>query len=692
MGHEYIPAPRTLACHLVWLGLCLILCAAAAPSTSSAAIVIENNNFAGNSFTGTGPLRIKLTEAIGERSNRIECTNSTLSGTVTSPIPDSHANITSWTMTGCTAYNGSVPYPGTAPTQVLNLASLPPIEAVSKNLVTFKKPASGTVKVHTEYFKGGSLCEATVELSTTGYNYTSGASANQLSTLQWEFYTTPSFDPNECLNGGTAEFEPKYSFQDPQFEVVERNYQPPTIQTRPASSSTKTDATLTGAIAPNGLPTQYHFEYGLTSSYGTKVPVPDGSLSANLSTTQLVSRTLTGLQSGTTYYYRLVASNAMGTTPGPPQTFTTPSLWTTIPSPNPEGSSANRLESVSCEPSSTNMCMSVGKSTVAGTEKVLAERWNGSSWALSAPLVPSGATASSLNGVACPTTTSCRAVGTYKTSAGTFSLAEHWNGTAWTIVPTENGAGASSTVLTELSCTSANVCTAVGYAITGGVATPVAESWNGTSWSMQTVPLPPNSTGSVLESVSCQGTGFCMAVGRYTETGGQQVRPFSVAWNGSNWSMKTVPDPEASWKDELLDVDCTSTALCTAAGVSIVSGAGGGWLTLLVRWNGTAWVTQTSPNPPSSGVFWGVDCVNASSNPCNAVGWWTIGTPTPAGTTGFTLASRWNGTAWALESTPNPSGSKTNILLDVSCRVTTCVATGSSTNAAGASTTLAQQR
>lgn len=688
-------APSTSSFGSLWICFLLSLCVtfASVQSTAAAAVVIENNNFAGTSFTGTGPLRIKLTEAIGGRSDRIECTHSTFSGTVTSPIPDARAKITSWTMTGCNVYlnNGSVPS-GTAPTQMLNLANLPPVEAISKTSVRVYKPSNGPITVKTEYFRGNNLCTAWVELDTSGYTYTPGASANQLSALWWEFYSTPPFDPSDCLNGGTVEFESRYSFPDPQFEVVERNYQAPTIQTRYASSPTKTSATLTGAITPNGLPTQYHFEYGPSSSYGTKVPVPNGSIGSNLSVAQLVSHTISGLQAGTTYYFRLTASNAKGTTTGPPQTFTTPALWTTLPTPNPEGASLNRLESVSCEPSSTNMCMAVGQTTVAGSEKVLAERWNGSSWALSTPLLPAEATVSSLNGVACPTATSCRAVGTYKTVNGAYSLAEHWNGTAWSIVPTANAPGASSTVLTDVSCPSGtSVCTAVGHTVTGSVATPIAERWNGTNWSMQTVPLPPNSSGSVLESVACQGTGFCMAVGRYTETGGQQVRPFSVAWNGTNWSTKTVPDPEASWKDQLSDVDCTTTTLCTAAGFSI--GSPPGWLTMVVRWNGTAWVTQPSPNPPDSGVFWGIDCVNASSNPCNAVGWWASGTNQPAtGITGFTLASRWNGAAWALESTPNPSNSKTNILLDVSCRVSTCIAVGSSTNASGASTTLSQQR
>jgi hypothetical protein len=80
------------------------------------------------------------------------------------------------------------------------------------------------------------------------------------------------------------------------------------------------DATLLAAITPGGNDTSYHFEWGLTSSYGNTTPTgksPAGEDPA------AVSAVLGGLAAGVTYHYRLVATNTVGTTQGSDQTFTT---------------------------------------------------------------------------------------------------------------------------------------------------------------------------------------------------------------------------------------------------------------------------------------------------------------------------------------------------------------------------------
>jgi trimeric autotransporter adhesin len=88
-----------------------------------------------------------------------------------------------------------------------------------------------------------------------------------------------------------------------------------------------TSATLNATIYPYGADTHYHFEYGPTISYGTKVPVPDGDAgAAAFPTTVTEMQAITGLSPNTTYHYRLVASNEVGPATGPEaadKTFTT---------------------------------------------------------------------------------------------------------------------------------------------------------------------------------------------------------------------------------------------------------------------------------------------------------------------------------------------------------------------------------
>ncbi len=101
---------------------------------------------------------------------------------------------------------------------------------------------------------------------------------------------------------------------------------PPPIPTTESYSLVPTkSAQLKGSVDPNYGETHYYFQYGETSAYGNVTPTePAGSGGEPVP----VSSTVSGLKSGTTYHYRLVAYNAKGTTNGNDQTFTTPSLPT----------------------------------------------------------------------------------------------------------------------------------------------------------------------------------------------------------------------------------------------------------------------------------------------------------------------------------------------------------------------------
>ena len=83
---------------------------------------------------------------------------------------------------------------------------------------------------------------------------------------------------------------------------------------------TSDSATVTGEVQGNGQATTYWFQYGTTTGYGDQT-APAGAPSGD--GPQPVSGTLDDLSPGTTYHYRLVASNGTGTTLGSDQTLTT---------------------------------------------------------------------------------------------------------------------------------------------------------------------------------------------------------------------------------------------------------------------------------------------------------------------------------------------------------------------------------
>jgi len=94
---------------------------------------------------------------------------------------------------------------------------------------------------------------------------------------------------------------------------------PPIVTTNPATLIARFSARLNGSVNPHGLTTTFHFQYGLTTSYG--LTTPPQNRSGN--TPQNVSANISGLMANRVYHFRIVASNARGTRFGADRTFTT---------------------------------------------------------------------------------------------------------------------------------------------------------------------------------------------------------------------------------------------------------------------------------------------------------------------------------------------------------------------------------
>lgn len=84
----------------------------------------------------------------------------------------------------------------------------------------------------------------------------------------------------------------------------------PTLKVAAASAVTTQSAQLNATLNPNGSQTSYHFNYGPTSALGLTTTVR--SVAAGTRTIHITAD-LTHLQSGTTYFYDVVAQNAGGT-------------------------------------------------------------------------------------------------------------------------------------------------------------------------------------------------------------------------------------------------------------------------------------------------------------------------------------------------------------------------------------------
>ncbi len=94
----------------------------------------------------------------------------------------------------------------------------------------------------------------------------------------------------------------------------------PAATTGPATSIGARSAIVSGTVDPGGKGTTWSIEYGTTSAYGSR---SDARSAGNGTSAVDVTHQLTGLSTGVTYYYRVVASNDDGTSRGAGMTFTT---------------------------------------------------------------------------------------------------------------------------------------------------------------------------------------------------------------------------------------------------------------------------------------------------------------------------------------------------------------------------------
>jgi hypothetical protein len=292
--------------------------------------------------------------------------------------------------------------------------------------------------------------------------------------------------------------------------------------------------------------------------------------------------------------------------------------WTVLSPPVPRGAKSAQLFDVSC--ASSTRCMAAGRYTTAsGLTTTFSESWNGKKWAIPRTPTPAGTRRSSLRGISCPSKSSCVTVGAFADNKSFKTLAERWNGRAWSIQKTPNPAASANSELVTVSCTSSRACIAVGDFVdrTTGTVKALAELWNGQTWAIQELPLPSGSLRSQLVGVSCAGPSTCEAIGYYTNSTGASVG-FAEGWSGSRWTMQTTAAPAGATQVAMIDVACTSGTGCTAVGQAI--NRRGTETTLAETWDGTTWRLQGTPTPRGAtrSLFNAVACRLSTS--CVAVG------------------------------------------------------------------------
>jgi tetratricopeptide (TPR) repeat protein len=268
--------------------------------------------------------------------------------------------------------------------------------------------------------------------------------------------------------------------------------------------------------------------------------------------------------------------------------------WSIVPGAN-VGAYGNFLVDVTAL-TSTDIWAVGQRCPEASTCYTLVQHWDGVSWSV-IPSPNQGLETNELSSVVAVSANDIWAVGSYMTYIQSADVAQtlilHWNGISWSIVPSPNPSNLNS-ILEGVTAVAPNDVWAVGsYAF--GVGNPdiftLAMHWDGVSWSI--VPSASLGSNSSLSAAIAIADNDIWAVGRYQS--GSQTHTLIEHWNGTSWTVVPSPNP-GGYRNYLFDVAAVSADNVWAVGIYRTD-AGSSNRTLVEHWDGTSWVVAHSPNP-----------------------------------------------------------------------------------------------
>jgi hypothetical protein len=276
----------------------------------------------------------------------------------------------------------------------------------------------------------------------------------------------------------------------------------------------------------------------------------------------------------------------------------------------------------------------------------LAEHWDGARWRKAKIAKTPGVAA--LTSVSAVGASDVWVAGSNQKGATRKTLVEHWNGSAWTRLSTDNPADLVNH-LDAVSADSATDAWAVGYSETsGGVVSTLVERFTGSAWH-QVASYDPGDdrTVRVLRAVQALSPTDVWAVGDFTPSGEGRF-PLIERWNGSKWKETPPPNPEGSVSTTLYAVGASTATDAWAVGTYRLSGSNE--QTLIEHWDGTTWTIVPSPNGSGTAAsrFTGVSVISAADA-------WASGV-TMEGGKATPLLAHWNGTDWTRVKAPSVPG------------------------------------
>jgi hypothetical protein len=165
--------------------------------------------------------------------------------------------------------------------------------------------------------------------------------------------------------------------------------------------------------------------------------------------------------------------------------------------------------------------------------------------------------------VAATSATNVWAVGFSSTPTADQTLILHWDGAAWTQVPSPSPG--SSSDLFGVGATSPANAWAVGSTLQGGVDQTLILRWDGAAWTQVPSPSPGGpGMNSDLSAVVATSASNAWAVGSYRVPVNARLA-LALHWDGTSWVQVPTPNP-SSTLDELSAVGASSASNVWAVG------------------------------------------------------------------------------------------------------------------------------
>ncbi|MEO5951357.1 MAG: hypothetical protein ABIQ44_02715, partial [Chloroflexia bacterium] len=133
------------------------------------------------------------------------------------------------------------------------------------------------------------------------------------------------------------------------------------------------------------------------------------------------------------------------------------------------------------------------------------------------------------------------AVGRHRPPGGstTSGYAAHWDGVAWSPIPAPTFAPQPYETFNSVAAISHNNVWVVGWACASSPCTSLIEHWNGTAFSIVPSPNAPGASTSLFDIAAISANDI-WAVGSTNASGVR--RTLTMHWNGFTWSIIAAPD------------------------------------------------------------------------------------------------------------------------------------------------------